>query len=45
MATPDEVMEQLRRARPDQLAGMARYGMNTTNRLGVTVPNCDVSPR
>ena len=38
MATPDEVMEHLRAvARPDQLAGMARYGMNTTNRLGVTV--------
>jgi 3-methyladenine DNA glycosylase AlkD len=38
MAMLNEVMEQLRAvARPDQLAGMARYGMNTTNRLGVTV--------
>ena len=35
----ETIMAQLHAAaRPDQLAGMARYGMRTTNRLGVTVP-------
>ena len=39
MMPVDAVMAQLHAAaRPDQLAGMARYGMSTDNRLGVTVP-------
>jgi len=39
MAAADEVMAQLHAAaRPDQLAGMARYGISTANRLGVTMP-------
>lgn len=40
MASVAEVLEKLRaRARPDQLAGMARYGMATEQRLGVSVPD------
>ena len=40
MATVEEVLERLReKARPDQLDGMARYGMVTENRLGVSVPD------
>lgn len=37
--TAEAVMAQLHAAaQPDQLAGMARYGMSTANRLGVTMP-------
>ena len=40
MATAMEVLERLReKARADQLDGMARYGMATENRLGVSVPD------
>jgi len=39
MVTAAEVMERLnRRARPDQLEGMARYGIAVERRLGVSVP-------
>jgi 3-methyladenine DNA glycosylase AlkD len=39
MATVDEVMRKLKaHAKPDQLGGMARYGMVTERRLGVSVP-------
>ena len=35
-----ETMERMQElARPDQLAGMARYGINTTRRLGLAVPD------
>jgi 3-methyladenine DNA glycosylase AlkD len=40
MASVEDVLEKLRsRARPDQLAGMAKYGMVVERRLGVSVPN------
>jgi 3-methyladenine DNA glycosylase AlkD len=40
MATASEVLERLReKARADQLDGMARYGIVTENRLGVSVPD------
>lgn len=40
MATAMEVLERLReKARADQLDGMARYGIVTENRLGVSVPD------
>jgi 3-methyladenine DNA glycosylase AlkD len=40
MATFKEVMAILQsKARPDQLAGMARYGMAVERRLGVSVPD------
>ena len=40
MATVEEVMHKLKaRARPDQLAGMARYCMTVEKRLGVAVPD------
>jgi 3-methyladenine DNA glycosylase AlkD len=40
MATAREVLVRLReKARADQLDGMARYGMVTKNRLGVSVPD------
>ena len=40
MASVKEVMEKLKAgARPDQVAGMARYGMTTERRLGVAVPD------
>lgn len=40
MASVDEVLEMLRaKARPDQLEGMARYGMTPEGRLGVSVPD------
>jgi 3-methyladenine DNA glycosylase AlkD len=40
MATAWEVLVRLReKARADQLDGMARYGMVTENRLGVSVPD------
>jgi len=36
----EDVLEKLRsKARPDQLAGMARYGMAVERRLGVSVPD------
>ena len=40
MASVDEVLHMLRaKARPDQLEGMARYGMTPEGRLGVSVPD------
>jgi len=40
VALVQEVLEKLRvRARPDQLEGMARYGMTPDRRLGVAVPD------
>ena len=40
MATVEEVIDMLTsKARPDQLEGMARYGMATESRLGVSVPD------
>jgi 3-methyladenine DNA glycosylase AlkD len=40
VATVEEVLVKLREnARSDQLAGMARYGMATEGRLGVSVPH------
>jgi 3-methyladenine DNA glycosylase AlkD len=40
MATAREVLERLReKARADQLDGMARYGIVTEDRLGVSVPD------
>jgi 3-methyladenine DNA glycosylase AlkD len=39
MPSVDEVQEMLAvKADPDQLAGMARYGMTVENRLGVNIP-------
>jgi 3-methyladenine DNA glycosylase AlkD len=39
MPTSEEILTKLKaKARPDQLAGMARYGMKTENRLGVQIP-------
>ena len=39
MREPDHILATLRfLARPDQLAGMARYGINTETALGVRVP-------
>ena len=39
MATLEEAMEKLRQdARPDQLAGMARFGIRVEKRLGVSIP-------
>jgi 3-methyladenine DNA glycosylase AlkD len=38
--TTDNVLTELRKvARPDQLPGMAKFGMTTENRLGVSVPD------
>jgi len=40
MASVEEVMAKLRsKARPEQLSGMAKYGMNVSSRLGVSVPD------
>jgi 3-methyladenine DNA glycosylase AlkD len=40
MASAEEVLEHLQvLGRPDQLEGMARYGMNTEARLGVSMPD------
>lgn len=40
MATVEEVLERLReQARPDQVQGMARYGMTAEKRMGVRVPD------
>src|SRR4030042_5829352 len=39
MASLKEVLDSLKsKARPDQLAGMARYGMGVERRLGVSIP-------
>lgn len=39
MATVEAVLKRLKKqARPDQLAGMARYGMSVKQRLGVSTP-------
>ena len=40
MATVNEVLDELqRRARPEQLKGMAKYGIPVEQRLGVSVPD------
>jgi 3-methyladenine DNA glycosylase AlkD len=40
MASVKEVLDKLRsKARPDQLSGMARYGISIERRLGVSVPD------
>lgn len=40
METSEEIIQELRSlARPDQLQGMARYGMATDNRLGIAIPD------
>ncbi len=40
MASLEEVLERLKSmARPDQLEGMAKYGMVVERRLGVSIPN------
>ena len=40
MTSAEEVLKKLKaKARPDQLAGMARYGMTGERRLGVSVPD------
>jgi len=40
MASVEDVLERLKKeARPDQLEGMARYGMAIEKRLGVSVPD------
>ena len=40
MATVEEILGKLQaEARPDQVEGMARYGMVADNRLGVSVPD------
>ena len=40
MASAEGVLERLKeKARPDQLEGMARYGMAVQNRLGVSIPD------
>ena len=40
MATVEDVLERLKsKARPDQLEGMARYGMAVEQRLGVSIPD------
>lgn len=39
MTSAEDILMKLRaKARPDQLPGMARYGMKTENRLGVQIP-------
>ena len=39
MVSVKEVLKQLEsKSRRDQLGGMARYGMNIENRLGVSIP-------
>ena len=40
MASVNDVLELLKaKARPDQVAGMASYGMTAEGRLGVAVPD------
>ena len=39
LPTAEEILTKLKaKARPDQLSGMARYGMKTEHRLGVQIP-------
>ena len=39
MSSVEDVLEKLKKkARPDQLEGMARYGMTVEKRLGVSIP-------
>ena len=39
LSSTEEILTKLRaKGRPDQLPGMARYGMKTENRLGVQIP-------
>ncbi len=39
MATAGEIIKNLREiSRPDQLEGMARFGITTSNRLGISIP-------
>jgi 3-methyladenine DNA glycosylase AlkD len=39
MSSVENVLEKLKKkARPDQLEGMARYGMTVKKRLGVSIP-------
>jgi 3-methyladenine DNA glycosylase AlkD len=39
MPSTEEILTKLKaKARPDQLSGMARYGIRTENRLGVQIP-------
>jgi 3-methyladenine DNA glycosylase AlkD len=43
VATKEEVLKKLKsKARPDQLSGMAKYGMSVNGRLGVAVPEMRV---
>ncbi len=40
MASVEDILERLKKkARPDQLEGMTRYGMAVEQRLGVSVPD------
>lgn len=40
MVSAEDVLERLKeKARPDQLEGMARYGMAVQNRLGASIPD------
>jgi len=40
MASKEEILKKLKsKARPDQLSGMAKYGMSVGSRLGVAVPD------
>lgn len=40
IASVEKVLEKLKvKARPDQVEGMARYGMVAERRLGVSVPD------
>ena len=40
MASVEDLLEKLKaKARPDQVEGMARYGMTAEKRLGVSVPD------
>ena len=40
MASVEDVLERLeRKARPDQLPGMARYGISVERRLGISIPD------
>ncbi|NIO06070.1 MAG: DNA alkylation repair protein, partial [Proteobacteria bacterium] len=40
MVSVEPVLKKMKaKARPDQLAGMARYGMVRENRLGVAIPD------
>ncbi len=40
MASVEDILKKLKaKARPDQLEGMARYGMAMANRLGISIPD------